>query len=289
MAHSAQKLTFATLRVYLHAVATTQVELGFKSPLSEEGSVWRMYRGIKRLQGAAARRQRLPITTNILDKLEGQQDTETLAGACVRAAMWLATCGLLRSGEVAYRSRDSVILRRKDLTFHDEDGLEIEDHQKHREASYMKLRLLQSKTDPFRQGVDIIIANDRAIAAMCDYLTIKRLSATDSNALFDVGGGACLTVSMLVAKTQSMLNKAGIVNAHLYKGHSFRKGGATSLHEAGMPDSLIKTMGRWLSFAFATYVSTSDKLLIKAGKAMTTARVLARKVCFDPSKITTWD
>ena len=46
---------------------------------------------------------------------------------------------------------------------------------------------------------------------------------------------------------------------------SFRKGGATSLHEAGHPDSLIKLMGRWASFAFATYIDTPLHMLIDAG------------------------
>lgn len=86
-----------------------------------------------------------------------------------------------------------------------------------------------------------------------------------------------------------MLDEIGVIDSHLYKGHSFRKGGATSLHEAGMPDSLIKTMGRWSSFAFATYITTSQALVIKAGRAMTSAKVLGRKVTFDPTNVMTWE
>ena len=65
-----------------------------------------------------------------------------------------------------------------------------------------------------------------------------------------------------------MIERANIANAHLFLGHSFRKGGATSLHEAGHPDSLIRLMGRWASFAFATYIDTPTHMLIDAGRSM---------------------
>ena len=68
--------------------------------------------------------------------------------------------------------------------------------------------------------------------------------------------------------TQSLINRAEIPNAHLFLGHSFRKGGATSLHEAGQPDSLIKQMGRWASFAFATYIDTPLHMLVEAGRSL---------------------
>jgi hypothetical protein len=103
----------------------------------------------------------------------------------------------------------------------------------------------------------VVVSNDRAIKAMSEYL-VMRGTVENSVPLFVLrhASTTCLTVDQLVSHTQTMLTKAAVVDAHLYKGHSFRKGGATSLHEAGMPDSLIKTMGRWLSFTFATYMCT---------------------------------
>jgi hypothetical protein len=80
--------------------------------------------------------------------------------------------------------------------------------------------------------------------------------------------GQPLTASALVKFTQSLIKRANIPNAHLFLGHSFRKGGATSLHEAGQPDSLIKMMGRWSSFAFATYIDTPLQMLIEAGQSL---------------------
>jgi hypothetical protein len=249
-----------------------------------------MFKGIKRLQGARTAKKRLPITTAILDKLEPLHDAHSLQGRCLRAAMWLATCGLLRSGEVAYRTKKSVPLLRSHLSFHTEDNTQITMMSEWSQAGYMKVHVPASKTDPFLEGVDVVVSNDRAIKAMSEYL-VMRGTMEDSVPLFVLRHASTtgLTVDQLVSHTQTMLTKAAVVDAHLYKGHSFRKGGATSLHEAGMPDSLIKTMGRWLSFTFATYVHTSQHLLIKAGRAMTRARVLGKRISFDPNMNRTWD
>lgn len=300
MADCVRTLSFSTIRVYLHGIATTQVELGFSSPLTENSIIWRMYRAIKRLQGAAVAKIRLPITTNVLMKVEHLHkldrakfsEAQVRLASCLRAAMWLGTCGLLRSGEFAWKNRDSATLRRNQLSFHNEDDIELNGLDACRLAAYMKVRLEKSKTDPFREGTDVLVSNPIAIQAMCHFLGLRdRTQGSGALPLFDTGltTSCVLTVAKLVEYTQSLLNEANIINAHLYKGHSFRKGGATSLHEAGMPDSLIKSMGRWQSFAFATYVATSNPLLIRAGRAMTAARVLNRRVTFDSSRIMTWD
>jgi hypothetical protein len=50
---------------------------------------------------------------------------------------------------------------------------------------------------------------------------------------------------------------ASIGNAHQYKGHSFRRGGATSLARAGVQEHTIKKMGRWKSSAYQLYIDHS--------------------------------
>ena len=53
----------------------------------------------------------------------------------------------------------------------------------------------------------------------------------------------------LTKALRNALIAARVPNAELYKGHSFRRGGATSLARVGVADSVIKTMGRWKSHA----------------------------------------
>jgi hypothetical protein len=289
-AHSSLTLKYSTIRTYLHGVATTQVEMGHSSPLISEALVWRMLKGIKRVQGAKVLKVRLPITTSILCKLETHHDLASAHGRCLRAACWLGTCGLLRSGEFAWRNTSSVVLSRSAVTFHSNSEGELSDGAR-RSATYLKLRLTQSKTDPFRVGVDVIVSNPLALTSMHDYLDVRVGATTDPLFISPSAGNqhAPLTVVQLVSHTQRLLNAAQVLDAGLYLGHSFRKGGATSLHEAGEPDSLIKTMGRWRSFAFATYVSTSLHLLVRAGQQMTANRVVRRKVTFDPAAVRDWD
>lgn len=290
VAYSASRLTYKTIRVYLHGIATTHVELGYTNPLENGGTVWRMYTGVKRLQGHGVARTRLPVTVEILEQLERWQDVTTADGRMLRAAMWLGTCGLLRSGEFATRGRDSIILRRGDLAFVSAEGVEAAHPPVSDSLSHMKLRLRQSKTDPFRRGVDVIISQRRAMSAMLHYLAAMP-SLTADDPLFLTSSGKELTVSALVISTQALLTLAGIANAELYKGHSFRRGGATSLHLAGLPDTTIKAMGRWRSFAFAAYVDTPLTHLIEAGLALSAREGKGKSVTFGPQawKTPVWE
>jgi hypothetical protein len=269
MADQADKLKFTTIRNYLHGIATTHIEMGYKSPLTDSPSVWRMQTAIKRLQGRNSTTQRLPITVELLIQVDRHFQQSNESHRCTRAAMWLGTCGLLRSGEFAVKDANSNQLLVKNLTFVKSDKVNIRSYDLTSllSASYMIVHLDQSKTDPFRQGTDIIVSNRSAITAMASYLS-QRANLKQDQSLFMENDGKPLTVASLVRAMRAMLSKASIPNIDRYKGHSFRKGGATSLHLAGFSDSVIKMMGRWHSFAFARYVDTPLHILVTAGQRM---------------------
>jgi len=269
MADSFSELRYSTIRVYLHGIATTQQELGYPNPLSQSPLVWRMFRAIKRIQGQQVVRKRLPITIKILSQIDHLFDTSKEIDLCMRAAMWLGTCGLLRAGEFTTKATTNNTLKYQHLTFYDKNNLALDpftltnDELPH----YMSIQLEQSKTDPFRLGTSVIVGNPRAIKYMLEYLRFRK-SSLARQPLFAGEDGQALRASALVTFTQSLIQRANIPNAHFFLGHSFRKGGATSLHEAGHPDSLIKMMGRWASFAFATYIDTPLHMLIAAGRSL---------------------
>ena len=271
MAYSVDKLTYPSnsIRNYLHGIATTQQELGFPNPLPQSPLIWRMFKAIKRIQGHQVVRKRLPITVKILSQINHLFNTNKESDLCMRAAMWLGTCGLLRAGEFTTKTTTRHSIKIQHLTFYDKNNVELNPFYlvNGEVPLYMSLLIEQSKTDPFRKGTNVIIGNQRAITYMLAYLHHRNQSLA-RQPLFAGQDGQPLTTAALVKFTQSLIESANIPNAHLFLGHSFRKGGATSLHEAGHPDSLIKTMGRWASFAFATYVDTPLQMLIAAGQSL---------------------
>ena len=189
---------------------------------------------------------------------------------CMRAAMWLGTTGLLRAGEFTRKPSGNPAPQLQHLTLHDKNGTEISVSSLTDTSPaplYMTLKLTASKTDPFRAGTNVIVSHPRAITHMVTYLR-QRSQTLARLPLFVDADAQSLSAAALVKFTQEMISLARIPNAHLFLGHSFRKGGATSLHEAGHPDSLIKSMGRWASFAFATYIKTPLSMLIAAGRSL---------------------
>lgn len=102
------------------------------------------------------------------------------------------------------------------------------------------------------------------VAAMLSYLAVRPASL---GPLFIFEDGTSLSRERLVAAFTQALTLAGI-DAAGYKGHSFRIGAATAAARAGVPDSLIQTLGRWKSSAFLSYIRTPREVLSAASVAL---------------------
>ena len=66
---------------------------------------------------------------------------------------------------------------------------------------------------------------------------------------------------------QSGLQSRGIT-ASAYTGHSFRIKAATTAAARGIPDFLIKTLGRWESAAYTVYIRTPQSTLCAVAKQL---------------------
>ena len=159
-------------------------------------------------------------------------------------ARCLGFFGFLGAGELTVNS-----------TFDPSIHLTVQDLQVDAEVNPSSLRvsIKSSKADPLRQECFIYLGRGQAplcpISAILAYLHLRGLS---SGPLFIDTHGRPLTRSRLSSFIQSVLQGAGIPGQ--FSGHSFRIGAATTAVQSGIPDHLIKTMGRWTSDAYQLYV-----------------------------------
>ena len=122
-----------------------------------------------------------------------------------------------------------------------------------REPSMVQVRIKQSKTDPFRRGINLYVGRTGSslcpVLALLGYLQVRGM---DPGPLFRYRDGRALTRSKFAAAVRLAL-KAGVDQAK-YCTHSFRIGAATTAAANGIEDSVIKNMGRWESLAYLQYV-----------------------------------
>ena len=134
----------------------------------------------------------------------------------------------------------------------------------------LKINLKSSKTDPFRKGVTVVIGCTYSPSGLCAVVANMAYMVArgpSHGAYFTYGDGKVLTRDRFVGDVRSALARAG-VDASLYSGHSFRIGAATTAAAQGIPDSLIKTMGRWESLAYTLYIRTPKEQLQNVAKAL---------------------
>ena len=163
------------------------------------------------------------------------------------AAFLVCFFGFLRSGEItipdAAAYDPSTHLNFTDISIDDLTTPKI-----------ICIRLKCSKTDPFRQGVDVHIGRtDQTlcpVTALINYIAIR---GNSPGLLFHFNDGTPLTKSKFMQQFRQLLIQAGI-DSTLYAGHSFRIGAASTAAAKGIEDSLIQTLGRWKSSAYLSYV-----------------------------------
>jgi len=219
----------------LAAIRLDHIENGYEDP-KRDNLLQLVCRGIRRQQGDS-QRKRLPITLNILRTLKEQlrQSSYTFQEKLMLwTAFTTAFYGFLRVSEY-------VNLHWDDVT-HDEEQLAITLHQ--------------SKTDPFRRGVMVHIF--KTASSTCPLNAFKRykdsVTSTSPNAfLFYSGRFTPLSRSAVTRVIRQLLLQAGL-NSTEYASHSFRIGAATTAAAAGLPAWMIKSLGRWASNAYLSYI-----------------------------------
>ena len=252
----------STIKVYLSAVRQLHVQRSQCMPtISAMPRLCQVLQGIKIVQastrGKAAQHQRLPVTPKILRRIKTAWENQGLDidKIMLWAAFTICFFCFMRSGELGV-SNDGTFDPSRDLTAND---ISVDDI---RNPQVLKIRLKHSKTDPFREGTDIVVARTHddlcPVTAMLAWIVLRSWPRDDP--LFYFQSGAPLTRSNFVTHFKNALSIARIDPAG-YSGHSFRIGAATTAARRGLQDSTIKQLGRWRSDAYQRYIKPSAESL----------------------------
>ena len=108
----------------------------------------------------------------------------------------------------------------------------------------VKVTLKQSKTDPFRKGVDLYLRTTGAtICPVRGLLPYLALHGHHKGPRFILEDGRYLTHQHLCSILHSLLTPPQI-DTQKYNTHNFRVGATTTARQANIPDPLIQLMGR---------------------------------------------
>ena len=264
--HLAQQgLSYASIKVYMSAVRNLHVSEGLHEEFAKHLTprLELVLKGIKK--ESAPRRLRLPITLDVMEKikrvlLQRPKDPENVM-------MWAACCtaffGFLRCGEFTIPSLATydpeVHLSLADVAVDDKLA-----------PTVVQITIKQSKTDPFRQGVQLYLG--KTDTGLCPVKAVWAYLATRDaipGPLFKLANTQGLTRQEFLARLTRTLTAAG-VPVKGYTTHSFRIGAATTAKEAGVSDVHIKMLGRWKSDAYQLYVRTPKERLARLSRQLAT-------------------
>ena len=259
-------LAHSTIKVYLSSVRHLHVTHGKHTQFSAQLTprLQQVLKGVKKSQASTKKSpSRRPITLSIMSGIKKFLLSQPSChnNTMIWAACCLAFFGFLRSSEFTVPAQDSydesMHLSPQDFTLDCRSSTQM-----------IQVRIKQSKTDPFRQGVDIYLGRTDTdicpVRALLPYFVIR---GNRPGPFFVEENGGMLTRAQFSAKVRSILAALRLDEGN-YNTHSFRIGAATTAMTAGIPVAQIKIMGRWRSDAYQHYIRTPPGDLAKLSKTL---------------------
>ena len=216
---SSEGLSPKSVKMYLSAVRHLQISLDGGDPnMSVMPRLEQVLKGAKRAaakQGLKSK-PRLPITPDILRKIRSVWfSNPSYDSRMLWAAASLCYFGFLRAGEITVPS-ESAYDKGAHLNYGD---LAVDSKAS---PKILRVSIKASKTDPFRQGVDVFVGrtgND--ICPVAAVLAFMAKRGSKEGLLFKFEDGRMLTRDRFVSHVRAALTSAGVDPAP-YSGHSFR-------------------------------------------------------------------
>ncbi|CAG2188986.1 unnamed protein product [Mytilus edulis] len=252
------KLHYSTIKLYLCGIRYNYLKENCSDPLELYNGkplprLTLILNSVKRSQNQN-KRIRLPITFDILEQIIKSLRKGVFSkfiDLMIETASVISFFGFLRCGEITVIKSEhfepAINLCISDISFTD---------------NIANLHLKQSKTDPFRKGIDIQL--HKINSHICPYRVLKRYleirktflsSYQNTDPLFVSIGNLAMERDFFITKIRYVLELCGY-NPKNFSGHSFRIGAGTAAGQAKIEDHMIKTLGRWSSDCYVRYIRT---------------------------------
>ena len=195
-------------------------------------------------------KQKTPLPVEVLEKAWGEYTTNGGSDVFLESltAAVTAFSFLLRGQEVAN-------LGEKDITFGEADGVR-----------FVTLLISRSKTDQDGKGVyrSLITSSGPlcVVKSLARWLTKMKWNPEGSKRVFG---------TQILRPLKHLLQWMCTINGlpvGMYSIHSFRVGGAASLHCNGVPFEAIRRFGRWISDCFKIYLHNDEIALRYLGSKL---------------------
>ena len=253
------KLKYGTIKQYLCGIRFEYMIQGVTSPIVNM-NFQRLHAamiGIKRIQGVN-RNPKMPITGDILVQLCQSLDKgyfDMYTNALMKAMILLAYFGFLRCGEFTVTNK---FAHDENLTL--SDIVIYEDH--------LSILLKQSKTDPFRQGVSLLVF--KTGSSLCAYEGIVKYkqirgkyfpnSLGNNEPFFISVLGKAVTRAFFIEKLKLLVRSLGL-DSSKFSRHSLRRGAPTHCALHRIEDHIIQKLGRWSSNCYQSYIDTPKSVI----------------------------
>ena len=248
----ARSVSFQHIKHCIHAVQFLHQSLDIKIPC-DSFQLDMTLQGLKRRLAKVAF-QVLPITPKILRAIYAHLDMEKPQDLALWCSFLVSFYGLLRKKSVVPRAgpfNPNQVLVRRHINVHIPSN-----------TVYVYLGF--SKTNQFGAHDLVLPVLGNTDPALDPVRHLHRLftsvEAPDDAPAFTYAAGKYVTYNTFTTRLKTLLTKSGYT-ASQYSGHSFRRGGATFLHQCGGSVLMIQSSGDWSSTVFTRYLflSTAER------------------------------